>query len=84
MLGPPVKTEPWSCSVAVCISLHPSASQLVPAVCPGRSRGSPTQREMAVLFVYHTARGLPPWLSGKESACKCRRCGFEPWDGKIP
>ena len=27
------------------------------------------------------------WLSGKESACQCRRCkrcGFDPWFGKIP
>ena len=21
------------------------------------------------------------WLSGKESACQCRRCGFDPWIG---
>ena len=30
---------------------------------------------------------LPTWLSGKESACQCRscrRCGFDPWVGKIP
>ena len=26
--------------------------------------------------------GLPWWLSGKESSC--RRCGFDPWVGKIP
>ena len=26
---------------------------------------------------------LPRWLSGKESACQCRRCGFYPWVGKI-
>ena len=28
---------------------------------------------------------LPRWLSGKESACqcrRCRRCGFDPWVGK--
>ena len=24
------------------------------------------------------------WLSGKESACQCRRHGFNPWIGKIP
>ena len=27
------------------------------------------------------------WLRGKESTCKCRRhkrCGFNPWVGKIP
>ena len=28
--------------------------------------------------------GLPWWLSGKELACKCRTCGFDPWVGKIP
>ena len=28
--------------------------------------------------------GLPWWLSGKESACQGRRCGFDPWVGKIP
>ena len=28
-------------------------------------------------------RGLPRWLSGKESACQCRRCSFDPWVGKI-
>ena len=30
----------------------------------------------------------PHWLSGKESALQCRRCGrshrFDPWVGKIP
>ena len=26
--------------------------------------------------------GLPRWLRGKESACQCRRCGFNPWAGK--
>ena len=28
--------------------------------------------------------GLPWWLSGKESTCQFRRCGFDPWVGKIP
>ena len=28
-------------------------------------------------------RGLPWWLSGKDSACQCRRCGFNTWDRKI-
>ena len=28
---------------------------------------------------------VPPWwLSGKESACQCRRHGFDPWSGRIP
>ena len=31
--------------------------------------------------------GLPWWLSGKESACQCKRLkrlGFDLWVGKIP
>ena len=27
---------------------------------------------------------LPWWLSGKASACQCRRHGFHPWSGRIP
>ena len=27
--------------------------------------------------------GVPRQLSGKESTCQCRRCGFNPWVGKI-
>ena len=33
--------------------------------------------------VYFSLR-LPWWLSGKESACQCRRHRFDPWVGKIP
>ena len=29
------------------------------------------------------SEGLPRGLSGKESACQYRRCGFDPWVGKI-
>ena len=29
-------------------------------------------------------QGLRWWLSGKESACQCRRCRFNPWVRKIP
>ena len=28
--------------------------------------------------------GIPRWHSGKESACQCRRLGFDPWVRKIP
>ena len=28
--------------------------------------------------------GLSWWLNGKESTYQCRRCGFNPWVGKIP
>jgi len=35
-----------------------------------------------VIYIY--IYGLPWWLSGKEPACQCSRCGFDPWVGKIP
>ena len=28
--------------------------------------------------------GLPWWLGGRESACQCRRRGFDSWVGNIP
>ena len=28
-------------------------------------------------------KGLPRWLSDKESTCQCRRLEFDPWVGKI-
>ena len=34
--------------------------------------------------MYLKERGRPRLLSGKETACQCRRCGFNPWVGKIP
>ena len=37
------------------------------------------REEMALVKV-----GLPWWLSGKETTCQCRRCGFYSWVGKIP
>ena len=30
------------------------------------------------------ADGLSRWFSGKESACQCKRCKFDPWVRKIP
>ena len=34
-------------------------------------------------LVFH-CWGLPRWLSGKESSCQFRRCGFSSWVRKIP
>ena len=28
--------------------------------------------------------GLPWWLRGRESTCRCRRCRLDSWVGKIP
>ena len=43
----------------------------------------PTELESAFLRSIYLL-GLPWWLSGKESACQCKRCGFDPWPGQIP
>ena len=32
----------------------------------------------------HTKSGFPGGTSGKESACQCKRPGFDPWVRKIP
>ena len=37
-----------------------------------------------ILSVITDQMGLPWWLSGKEPAFQCRRCGFHPWVGEIP
>ena len=34
--------------------------------------------------VYVKVQIVPQWLSGKESACQCRRHKFNPWVRKIP
>ena len=39
---------------------------------------------MGLECIYGKPPGLPRWLSGTESACECRRCGFDPWVQKIP
>ena len=36
------------------------------------------------LTLYIRIYGLPLRLSGKESACQCKRHGFDPWVRKIP
>ena len=49
-------------------------------------RGSPRcpTRQSSPFLLKTRGEGLPWWLSGKESACQCRRRGFHPWSGKIP
>ena len=40
--------------------------------------------KVCYLVVTKPRNGLSSWLSGKESACQCRRCRFDPWVWKIP
>ena len=72
------------------LSLNPlPASCLIPA-----SRSSRNTRLSSLSYTAASPQlsayilwcvcGLPRWLSGKESACQCRRCRFDPWVRKIP
>ena len=38
----------------------------------------------SLLFICYWSIALPRRLSGKDSACQCRKCGFDLWIGKIP
>ena len=40
---------------------------------------------LTVFFMFPLlSNGVSWWLSGKESACQCRRCRFDLWVRKIP
>ena len=45
---------------------------------PWGCKGSDTTERLSLLLS-SVAYRLPWWLSSKESACQCRRCGFDPW-----
>ena len=50
-----------------------------------RWQGTPEQQAEygTHLLLINTRLELSWWLSGKETACQCRRHGFDPWVGKI-
>ena len=53
--------------------------------CPGTELAFPAS-QMDSFLASLVAQGLPRWLSGKESACQCRkhkRCEFDSWIRKI-
>ena len=39
---------------------------------------------VVVVFQSISITGFPWWHGGKESACQCRKYGFDPWAEKIP
>ena len=45
---------------------------------------SSSQKCLGTYTHFKIGLGLPWWLSGKVSACQCRKHGFNPWPGKIP
>ena len=49
----------------------------------GDLRYSPPKCRELFVTQFYPDRGLPWWLSGKESPGQCKRCGFSPWVRKI-
>ena len=62
---------------------HPDSEHLSSRT--GRQISAVEASQFSVLCLSGPSKwaGLPRWLSGKESACFCRGCRFDPWIGKI-
>ena len=57
------------------------------APCIGSAESYPCLSFISYFSLYNFIVRLPWWLSGKESACQCKRLKrsrFNPWVGKIP
>ena len=57
---------------------------LVWVLLPKRGTPRPPNPHPSHLESTQSPLRLPWWLSGKESACQCRKHRFNPWIGKIP
>ena len=67
--------------VSIALQMVTAAMKLAP------SKKSYDKRSQHIKRLRHHFCGPPWWLSGKEPACQCRwckRCGLDPWVGKIP
>ena len=65
------------------LGIEPRSPALQADSSPSQPPRKPIDHIPYVYYIPVTYR-LPRWLSGKESTCQCRRCGFDPWVGKIP
>ena len=71
----------WSLRAFFSLSASTSASCPPPCSCPPGVLGTFRSIDHGLKVFME---GLLWWLSGKESACQCRRRGFDPWSGTIP
>ena len=89
----PIKT--LALSLTRFLFLHLVAGVIDPVLCISTGRGlfeacvyfPPVFAPCLFSLCLFCFGGLPRWLSGKESACWCRRhrsCGFHPWVGRSP
>ena len=69
-----------------CVSCSPLlVLRSSPLIKPGPQEGAYLARICDLLsLIFVQNYNCTWWLSGKESVCQCRRCGFDPWVQKIP
>ena len=67
----------------IVISYSRVSSQFRDLLTPEPDPESPVSPALAGGFFITVSPGKP-LHSGKGSTCQCRRCRFDPWDGKIP
>ena len=80
----------WASIACCCFNMHcwslrrgsqtPSVWKSSKAFVTKTKRHAQTRRK----YLQKYSWGLPWWLSGKESACQCRKHRFDPWSRKIP
>ena len=83
------KSHVWR--VVICNQGHPVRSRLISSINAARTREGRNdeceQLETGTSASRWNRWDLPGWSAGKEPACQCRRlkrCGFDPWVGRIP
>ena len=78
----------WATSLSLFTFMHWRRKwQPTPVFLPGESQGQRSLvgcRPWGRLKQLSSSSNVPRCLSGKEPTCQCRRCGFNPWIGKIP
>ena len=76
----------WDVWMASLISMHMSLSEVQEILKDKEAWGVACHgvaKSQTRLSNWTTTVGLSWWLSGEESVCWCRRCGFNPWSRKI-
>ena len=80
---------PWvgythECSKHAVSTEHKTGPQPRGHAAPGGAATLPLRVKQTYDTPEEPLQGLPWWLSGKESACQCRRHSYDPWSRKIP
>ena len=87
LANPYVRTEPFCCYFLYQVKKYLHFHKYIESNMPIKKythKGMDQRIFRKSIQPHKPLLGLPRWLSGKESACQCRRGGFNPGVGKIP